>query len=124
MLYFQKNKYVLILFLSVIIIKTAKSQTINDVPLSEISTEFIQIVGVPKPFSTKVNIRLDFGQANKIFKTKDNQLRGKNGKQIKFNSMIDALNFFNENGYDFVQAYTFSDSTKDSQEHYLLRKRK
>lgn len=35
--------------------------------------------------------------------------------------MIEALNFLTQNGYSFVQAYTFSSEDKNVL-HYLLRK--
>ncbi|MEO6135166.1 MAG: hypothetical protein ABIP35_08440 [Ginsengibacter sp.] len=43
---------------------------------------------------------------------------------MKFNSMTDALNFMNANGYQFVQAYGVSISNKEIEHYYLMRKKK
>jgi hypothetical protein len=101
-----------------------KAQTVNDVPIKDIPVEFVQIVGTSKLFSNKVTIEIDFGQENKFFSSdKDTRVKDANGKNMVFNSMVDALNFMSANGYEFVQAYAFA---KDNQSvyHYLLRKKK
>lgn len=102
----------------------SKAQTVNDIPLKDINVEYVQIVGTSKLFSNKVTIEIDFGQENKLFSSdKDTRIKDINGKNMVFNSMIDALNFMSANGYEFVQAYVLA---KDNQTayHYLLRKRK
>ena len=45
------------------------------------------------------------------------------GKKVKFNSMIEALNFMSKNGYDFVQSYAFV-SAGNHVYHYIMKKRK
>lgn len=58
------------------------SQTVNDVPLSEIDVEYVQIVGTGKFLSTKVTIELDFGQKTSFFgkykqtQIKDEEIKG------------------------------------------------
>jgi len=99
------------------------SQTVNDIPIKDIDVEYVQIVGTSKLFSNKLTIEIDFGQENKIFSDKDTRVRDANGKNMVFNSMIDALNFMTKNGYGFVQAYAFNVSNQNVY-HYLLRKNK
>ena len=91
----------------------AYSQTVNNVPIEDIDVDYIQIVGTSKMLSNKLTIRLDFGQENKLFSKKDNQVKGADGKRIVFNSMIDALNFFSKNGYEYVDAYTVTVSSQN-----------
>ena len=45
-----------------------------------------------------------------------------NGKVKTFNSMVDALNFMSEKGWEFVQAYVTVEE-KDSTTHWLLKKK-
>lgn len=97
------------------------SQSINGVPLKEIDTEYLRIVGYSKLMSNKVTIELDFGQRDKIWNSKDTRLVDENGKSIVLNSMVDALNFVSKSGYEFVQAYAFAVSNQ-SVYHYLMRK--
>ncbi len=100
----------------------SKAQTVNDIPISEIDVEYVQIVGTAKLLSNKVTIQIDFGQENKVFKTKDTQVRDKDGRLMVFYSMIDALNFMSKNGYDFVEAYAVTIGNQNVY-HYLLKKR-
>ncbi len=99
------------------------SQTVNDIPLMDIDVEYVRIVGTAKLLSTKVNIEIDFGQHNKIFSSKDTQLRDENGKLQIFNSMVDALNFMGQNGYEFVSAYAITIANQNVY-HYLMKKKK
>lgn len=101
----------------------SQAQTVNDVPLKDVDVEYIEIVGSANLFSTKLNIRLDFGQENKFWTNKEYLLKDAEGKKIEFNSMIDALNFMSKNGYELITPYVVTDSTV-SVYHYLLRKKR
>lgn len=83
----------------------------------------MQIVGTSKFLSTKLTIKLDFGQYDKLFSSKEYQVKDADGKCMEFNSMIDALNFMTKNGFEFVQAYAINVSNQNVY-HYLLRKKK
>ena len=109
-----------ILFTSLFI----KAQTVNDIPINQLDVEYVQIVGTSKLLSTKLTIEIDFGQNTKFFSSgKETVVKDENGKNMVFNSMIDALNFMTKNGFEFVNAYAI---TEDGQNvyHYLLRNNK
>jgi len=100
------------------------SQTVNDIPLKEIDVEYVQIVGTSKFLSTKVTIEIDFGQKTKFFSSgKETDIKDEKGEKLVFNSMIDALNFMVENGFEFVNAYAISVGNQNVY-HYLLRNTK
>lgn len=102
----------------------AQSQTVNDVPLKNIDVEYVEIVGTARVLSTKLTVQIDFGQENKLFSSdKDTRIKDVDGRNMIFNSMIDALNFMTKNGYEFVQAYAVLVSNQNVY-HYLLRKKK
>ncbi|WP_310991937.1 hypothetical protein [Aequorivita marina] len=107
--------------LSLFALSSGFSQTVNDVPLKDIDVKYIQIVGTSRMMSNKVNIDIDFGQENKFFSSKETQVKDENGKQLTFNSMIDALNFFAKYSYEFESAYSLS-SGNQSVYHFLLKK--
>lgn len=72
--------------------------------------------------SNKVNISIDFGQESKMF---DNDtLVDANGQPMEFNSLIDALNYLGDKGWDFEQAYQVPSNLKDEPPicYYLLSK--
>ncbi len=103
------------------------AQTVNDIPLKDIKSEYVQIVGTGKFLSEKITIELDFGQKSSAWTKKDTQLLDAEGKKVELNSMIDALNFMVANGYEFVQAYVITIPTLGGNQnvyHYLLRKKK
>lgn len=118
----MKKAILLTLALVISSLNIAYTQTVNDIPIRDIDVSYIQIVGTGKLFSNKVKIEIDFGQENTFWSGgKDLQLKNKDGERMKFNSMIDALNFFSENGYDFVTAYTVTEGNKNVY-HYLLKR--
>ncbi|KIC91330.1 hypothetical protein [Flavihumibacter sp. ZG627] len=101
-----------------------KAQTVNDIPITEIDVEYVQIVGTSKLMSTKLTIQIDFGQRTKFFSNgKETIVKDENGKATDFNSMIDALNFMSQNGFEFVNAYAITVGNQNVY-HYLLRNRK
>ena len=65
---------------------------------SDTKTVYCEIVGVQKLISKKVTITIDFGQKQSYFT--DQRLYDKEGKQIVFNTMLDALNYMSERGWD------------------------
>ena len=87
---------------AILIAISSYSQTVNGLEISSIESEYMEIIAISKLMSNKVNISLQFGQEDKMFKMKDSALLDANGKQVKFNSVTDALNFFNEVGYEFI----------------------
>ena len=102
----------------------ARSQTVNDIPLKDIDVNYVEIVGTSRVLSSKLTVEIDFGQENKLFSSdKDTRIKDANGKNMIFNSMIDALNFMTTNGYEFVQAYAVIVSNQNVY-HYLLRRKK
>lgn len=81
---------------------------------------YCTLVGTASAFSTKVKIEIDFGQAVSFW-NQDRRLKDQNGKPIKFNSMVDALNFMGAQGWEFVQAYSVTIANQNVY-HYLLKK--
>lgn len=86
---------------------------------------YCEIVGTGNFTGTKVKIEIDFGQA-KYFWTgsTDKFLIDKSGKEIKFNSMVDALNYMSQFGWRFEQAYVVTEDSSVSKQnvyHYLFK---
>jgi hypothetical protein len=83
---------------------------------------YCEMVGTQKILSTKITIALDFGEAKNIWK--DNRLKDEvTGKAQSFNSMVDALNYMGEQGWEFEQAYVVSIGQQNVY-HWLLKKKK
>ena len=99
------------------------AQTVNDVPLKDIDVDYVQIIGTGRSLSTKVNVEIDFGQETKSISFKNGtNIKDERGRNVKFNSMMDALNFMSANGYVFQFAYT-TNNEKDEAVYYILKKK-
>ncbi len=89
--------------------------------LNEKDITFIELVGVNTSiFGVKMKIYVDYGQKVKIFKP--TKITDSNGKVIKFNTMIDALNYFYRNGWDLF-SYSQAYINGKMRYVYLLKKR-
>ncbi len=75
-------------------------------------------------FTGKIKIEIDFGQENRMFKGFNTDILKDpvSGKPIRFNSMIDALNFMAQDGWTFVNAYNMTDSNNNIEYHYIMKK--
>lgn len=89
--------------------------------LNDMDVTYIELLGVNTSLiGVKMKIYVDYGQKVKLFKP--SKITTKDGKVKKFNTMMDALNFFYKNGWEFVQ---FSQGTLNGKLRisYLLKKR-
>ena len=103
---------------------------VADVDIMQIEgLEYIEILGQQKvlnPF--KYNIFVEYGQKNFTFKSQDIRDMSKKsfnngtGVRLAFNGMIDALNFFNSNGWEYVKQYTVAVGNVNVY-HILLRRK-
>ncbi len=113
----------IIVILGTFISSISFAQTVNDVPIKDIDVDYVQIIGTGRGLSTKMNVRLDFGQETKSISFKNGlKIKDEKGNTVKFNSMIDALNFMSANGYEFQFAYTSKENDDDAL-YYILKRR-
>ena len=91
-------------------------------PIQDPETQWVyaEIVGTTKPFSfgTKCTVEIDYGQKWSL--VSDKRIRNEDGKVITFNSMVDAMNYMGEGGWEFVQAYTITSGNLNIY-HWLMR---
>ena len=91
----------------------------QDIPDTTDTQKYIycQIHGVDISLGlkSKLTIMVDDGEYKPPYPT----IRDEKGKPKIFNSMIDALNYMSEDGWEFVQAYSVQNLY-----HFLLKKRK
>lgn len=69
--------------------------------------------------ASRVTIAVDFGQKMKLW---DNKMKDESGKPMKFNSLVDALNFMGRKGWEFVQSYSDQRRENYADHHFLMRK--
>ena len=96
------------------------AQIVDGVDIWKDSTvTYVQIMGSTGLLSRKVTISVDYGQ--KLDWGTDTRIEDQNGKVIKFNSLIDALNYFYGKGWDFLTAFTVSVGNSNVY-HYTLKR--
>jgi hypothetical protein len=91
--------------------------------LNDVTPKFVycEMIGTQKLLSTKVTIFIDFGEEMKTWK--DNRVMDEvTGKAQSFNSMVDALNYMGEQGWEFAQAYSVTVGQQNVY-HWLLKKK-
>lgn len=104
----------------------AKSQiTVDGKDITSDSTlTYIEIVGADIGlFKKKLVVGVDFGQKLSIWDGKDSAVKGADGKNVIFNSMVDALNFFSRNGWIYENSYAISVPNAGSVYHFLLKRK-
>ena len=86
-----------------------KGQQINEVNLSNIDSNFLEITITKRLLSDKVNVQLDGGQNTHFFTFRPRAnyylVHGPDStsskfNKIEFNSTVSVLNYFNELGYE------------------------
>lgn len=111
----------LILFVSILNSISCFGQVTSDTTNAS-KFVYCELVGAQKLFSTKVTVSVDYGEERTFFK--DTRMRDEQtGKIQSFNSMVDALNYMGQSGWEFVQAYIVSNGQQNVY-HWLLKKEK
>lgn len=119
-------KKVLVIFALCFFSFFAKSQiTIDGKDISSDSTlTYIEIVGADIGlFKKKLVVVVDYGQKFSIWDGKDSAVKGSDGKNYIFNTMVDALNFFSRNGWIYENSYAISVPNSGNVYHFLLKRK-
>lgn len=73
-------------------------------------------------FKKKVEVEVDMGQEKGwLERMVGDPLKDENGRVVRFNSMIDALNHMAKDGWLFVNAYSITFKEQNVY-HYVMRK--
>ena len=87
---------------------------------------YCEIKGTERELSSKMKIIFDFGQNSSynlwIDLNPKMKFVDKDGQEIDFNSMVDAMNYMSERGWRFQQAYSTYRGERAAIEHWILYK--
>jgi len=114
-------KKLLLLSIGFLLSFHAQSQGVNETLFKDMNVKYVRLIETGRALDNQVNIQLDFGQKNKRLDLRDRQIVNKYGAPKTFNSIMDALNYMVENGFEFVSAYSVA-TTEQVSHHYLLKK--
>jgi hypothetical protein len=82
--------------------------------------QYCELVAQGRLFSAKVNIDVNYGEERKFFKSY--ALKDENGKLVKFNSVVDALNYLGFTGWKLVNAYPISTPNGPQVYHFYFKR--
>lgn len=78
---------------------------------------YAELIGSHMPSNKGCKVILDFGQETEGWKF--NWITDPHNRNIRFNSIVEALNYMIRQKWEFVQAYTSGADNENT--HYLLR---
>jgi len=83
--------------------------------------QYCEVVATPRILSNRVTIDVDYGEERSLWK--DNRLKDETGRLVKFNTLVDALNFMGRNGWKLVNAFpAYASNNSAPVYHYVFRK--
>lgn len=83
---------------------------------------YAELLGESNLMRTKVTISIDFGQEISFWQQHaQRQLVDAQGREMKFNSMVDAMNYMGTLGWEFEQAYVVTVGQQNVY-HWLMSK--
>lgn len=68
---------------------------------------YCELVGTGRMLSNKVKVQVDYGQETSFWKG-ISYMKDENGKNVEFNSMVDAMNYFGKQGWDRSGVYRYN----------------
>ena len=117
----MKKPLFLILLLSIFLLPLYSQIIVEDVNINELEIKYCEIVGYNKSIlGQKIVITVDYGQNYNLFQPQ--KIKKTDGEVIVFNSMIEALNFMEDNGWQYVNNYAITMSNQNVY-HYLLKRK-
>ncbi|MBR5434757.1 MAG: hypothetical protein IK117_10030 [Bacteroidales bacterium] len=83
---------------------------------------YCDMVGYEKLLSLtgKVKVSIDYGEAKTLFT--DQRIKDESGKVQSFNSMIDAMNYMAQQGWEIDQCYVVK-GDGEMKTHWILKKK-
>lgn len=97
-------------------ISLANAQYVNEKPISELDADYIRIWSDSGPLlSSKITVRVDYGQGGRIPQITDNRRR-----VVSFNGIIAVLNMLSKEGFELIEVVR--DSKDETEIFYLKRK--
>lgn len=118
-------KKILILIAILGLAANGYAQESDTIPTHKTKTVFAEIMGINKNvlgIGNKISVEIDFGDENNFWgRDGRNEVVDENGKEKKFNTMVDAMNFMGERGWVYTDSYVITVGQQHVI-HWLLQK--
>jgi len=114
-----KNVFSCLLFLFTPFLISAQPSTSID----SVFWRYAEISGIMGGFSSKLKVEVNYGEnVTGWFRTPEMLVDSVTGKQVKYNSMIDALNSMSVQGWELVQSYFTDEAGGLKTLHFIIRR--
>lgn len=95
--------------------------SVEGVNINELDINYCSMYGYNKSIiGQNIIITVDYGQKHKVFKSQ--LIKDAEGKAVNFNSMIDALNFMEKNGWEYLNNTEYTTGNQVVS-HFLLKRK-
>jgi hypothetical protein len=95
--------------------------SVEGVNIDVLDINYCKLVGYNRSLFGKVIITVDYGQEYKFSKTQ--LINGPSGRPVGFSSMVEALNFMDNNGWEYVDNSVLIAGNDTYISKYILRRK-
>ena len=88
--------------------------------LAQKMERFCEMVATARVLSSKVTISVDFGEEAGIFK--DRRIKDDDGQAVKFNTLVDAMNYMGSQNWKLVNAFPITNGNGAAVYHFYFKK--
>lgn len=99
------------------------SYYINGFPVDSIKVKYIEAEICNVAFSTRVFLEIDYGQETKILYNRHSRVADRKGNYIEFSSNMDAFNYLNRIGFEWIDSNYIRMKDDEIRVKYLLMKK-
>jgi hypothetical protein len=82
--------------------------------------QYCEVVATSRMMSNKVTIDINYCEQRSIWR--DHRVKDDEGKLVKFNSVVDALNYLGKEGWKMVNAFPIQVGSGPAVYHYVFKK--
>ena len=83
---------------------------------------YCELIGPNYSFNSNATVDIDYGQATGAWGLIDH-LKDSVGNDLRFNSMVDAMNYMDADGWEFIQSYATTNTVNNLLTHHWLLKK-
>lgn len=99
------------------------AQTVDDIKISDLESEYIAVRFSPRLISSNIQIEINYGQSSDWLSSyKSSPVLDENKKKKNFNSIVSAINFLSDQGYTLITSTT-EVYNQQSTNYFFFRKK-
>lgn len=115
------KKVILTILISLTFLVNA--QTVDDIKISDLKSEYITVRFSPRLISPNIQIEINYGQSSDWLSSyKSSPVLDENKKKKNFNSIVSAINFLSDQGYMLITSTT-EVYNQQSTNYFFFRKK-